>query len=62
MQRNITGQTLPTYRYIQNLLRHSAAIEGITERAANFVGVLRLVSLFRVLNYYLFAFQKPGGR
>ena len=59
VERNITRHTLPTYRYLQKLLRSAAAIEGITEGAADLVGILRLVGATGLLNYYLLAFKKP---
>ncbi len=57
-ERNITKHTLPTYRYLKNLLRHSASIAGITERAADLMGVVRLVAATGLLNYYLLTFRK----
>ena len=59
VERNIVRHTLPTYSYLQTLLRQSAAIEGITERAADLIGILRWVSKLHLLNYYLLAFAKP---
>jgi SAM-dependent methyltransferase len=61
MVRNVTRQTLPTYRYLQRLLRQGAAIEGITERAADMVGILRYIASFGLLNYYLLAFRRPAN-
>lgn len=60
VQRDITRNTLPTYRYLQHLLRHSALIEGITDRAADLVGLLKVLGICKLLNYYLFAFSKPA--
>lgn len=59
VERNIVRHTLPTYSYLQTLLGQSAAIEGITERAAELIGILRWVSKLHLLNYYLLAFTKP---
>jgi ubiquinone/menaquinone biosynthesis C-methylase UbiE len=59
VEKNATPNTLPTYRYLQNLLRHAASVEGITERAADLVGLMKLVGVLRLLNYYLLAFAKP---
>lgn len=58
--RDITHHTLPTYDYLQRLLRTTAAIEGITERAARLLSLLKYVAAFKLLKYYLLAFRKPS--
>ena len=59
VERNITKQTLPTYRYLQNLLRGGAAVVGVTELPANLIGLLKLVGALGLVNYDLLAFTKP---
>ncbi len=61
VERNITRNTLPTYRYLQSLLGQAAAIEGITEKVAIVAGILKLIGALRLLNYYLLAFAKPAN-
>lgn len=58
-ERDITARTLPTYRYLEVLLRQRARIDGMTDVAAVAVGVLRWLAAKRLLNYYLLAFRKP---
>lgn len=60
VERNVTRNTLPTYRYLQNLLGQAAAIEGITEKVAVVAGLLKLIGTFRLLNYYLLAYSRPA--
>lgn len=61
LERNITRNTLPTYRYLQSLLGQAAAIEGITEKVAIVAGILKLIGTLRLLNYYLLAFARPAN-
>jgi ubiquinone/menaquinone biosynthesis C-methylase UbiE len=61
VERDITDHTLPTYRYLQHLLRHAALVEGITDRAASLIGLLKVLGVFKLLNYYVLAFRKPPG-
>jgi ubiquinone/menaquinone biosynthesis C-methylase UbiE len=60
VRRDFTRNTLPTYRYLGNLLRRSAAIEGFTERAASLVPLLQWVGSLGVVRYELLVFRKPG--
>jgi len=61
-ERNITKHTLPTYRYLPNLLRRIAAIQGTTTPVtADLVVILRVLGVLGLLNYYLMAFRKPGA-
>ncbi len=53
-ERNITRHTLPTYRYLQNLLSQSA-----TPTAEHFTRLLRFMGDSNLLNYYLLSFRKP---
>lgn len=59
VERNITGNIIPTYRYLQNLLGRAAAIEGITEKVAVVASILKIISGLKLLNYYLLAYAKP---
>jgi SAM-dependent methyltransferase len=61
VERNITRNILPTYRYLQTLLGQAAAIEGITEKVAVVAGILKLISRLKLLNYYLLAYAKPAS-
>lgn len=61
VERNITRNILPTYRYLQMLLAQAAAIEGITEKVAIAAGILKLISRLGLLNYYLLAYTKPAN-
>ncbi len=59
VERNVTRNIIPTYRYLQNLLGRAAAIEGITEKVAVVASILKLISGLKLLNYYLLAYSKP---
>jgi ubiquinone/menaquinone biosynthesis C-methylase UbiE len=62
VERNVTRNILPTYRYLKFLLGHAAAIEGITGPVTRFMDVLRVASALGLLNYYVMAFRKPVER
>lgn len=59
VERNITKHTLPTYRYLPQLLRGIAAAQGETAATADLVVILRLLGALALLNYYLLVFRKP---
>lgn len=59
VERNVTRNILPTYRYLKALLGGPARVEGITGPIAGFVDVLRAASALGLLNYYVMAFRKP---
>ena len=59
VERNITANTLPTYRYLQALIRRKATLKGHTDRAGPLIGLLRLLGVLGLLNYYLLSFRKP---
>ncbi|MFZ5784748.1 MAG: class I SAM-dependent methyltransferase [Pseudomonadota bacterium] len=59
VERDVTRNVLPTYRYLKGLLGQAAAIEGITGPVTHFLQVLRMLSLLRLLNYYVIALRKP---
>lgn len=60
VERNVTRNILPTYRYLKHLLGHAAAIEGITGPITQFMDVLRMTSALGLLKYYVMAFRKPS--
>ncbi len=53
VERNITRNTLPTYRYLQSLV-------GSVRTAQRGIGFLQLLARCGLLGYYLLAFRKPG--
>jgi ubiquinone/menaquinone biosynthesis C-methylase UbiE len=59
VERNVTRNILPTYRYLKALLGDAAAIEGITGPITYFMDVLKILSALGLLNYYVMAFRKP---
>jgi ubiquinone/menaquinone biosynthesis C-methylase UbiE len=59
VERNVTRNILPTYRYLKTLLGHAAAIEGITGPVTHFMDVLKILGALALLNYYVMAFRKP---
>ncbi len=60
-RRNITRHTLPTYLFVLNLLRRSAPIENVTERAASVVHLLRAIGRLGAVKYEILAFRKPAA-
>jgi SAM-dependent methyltransferase len=59
VERNITGNTLPTYRYIQQMLARDTRY---AKRGAIFrflLGLNRQLGVTGLLNYYLLSFRKP---
>lgn len=59
MERNITGHTLPTYRYLQRLVALDAAGGWLAVVSGPFIRMQRLLSAVGLLNYYLLSFRKP---
>lgn len=57
VKHNITANTLPTYPYLRQL----ANLQRIANKTAMFeTATLELLSRFRFVNYYIYAFQKKG--
>ena len=57
VEHDITANTLPTYPYLRQLARQQRVANrmALLETAA-----IELLSRFRLLNYYIYGFQKPG--
>jgi SAM-dependent methyltransferase len=58
-ERDITANTLPTYRYLQGLLSPKPPASGRGSRSGGLIGRLRLLGSLGLLSYYLLAFRKP---
>jgi ubiquinone/menaquinone biosynthesis C-methylase UbiE len=57
VKHDITANTLPTYPYLRQL----ANLQRIANKTAMFeTATLELLSRFRFVNYYIYAFQKQG--
>ena len=55
IERDITTQTLPTYRYLKTL----AHLKGrVPKRALLETATIEILSRLRLINYYIFSFQK----
>lgn len=55
IERNITTQTLPTYRYLKTLAHLK---DRVPRRALLETATIELLSRLRLINYYIFAFKK----
>lgn len=55
--RNVTGNTLPTYRFLTNLVGRHTKVAG--RSAAGMIDMLSFLGRLRLLNYFLLAFRKP---
>ena len=53
VERNITRNTLPTYRYLQRLVEPIAEVPGAVLRTLEILGAIGM------MNYYLLSFRKP---
>lgn len=58
-ERNITKQTLPTYRYLEQLLVRFGARGTHARIGASFLRLQRLLGMYGLLHYYLLTFEKP---
>jgi ubiquinone/menaquinone biosynthesis C-methylase UbiE len=58
-ERNVTAHTLPTYRYLQQMLAHTAARDWQAAMFQRLLGVNRLLGATGLMNYYLISFSKP---
>jgi ubiquinone/menaquinone biosynthesis C-methylase UbiE len=58
-ERNVTRQTLPTYRYLERLLAHLGVGGGLAGIVRASIRMQRLFGAFGLLNYYLLSFNKP---
>lgn len=59
MERNVTAHTLPTYRYLQQILAQGAARDWQAALFRRLLGVNRLLGATGLMNYYLLSFSKP---
>jgi ubiquinone/menaquinone biosynthesis C-methylase UbiE len=57
--RNLTGNILPTYRYLQRLAAADASSNKRTDFVKYLIGLQRLLGRTGLLNYYLLSFRKP---
>ncbi len=58
-ERNVTRQTLPTYRYLAQMLTRPGAKGFLGRFGASFISLQRLLGVYGPLNYYMLSFQKP---
>jgi ubiquinone/menaquinone biosynthesis C-methylase UbiE len=58
-ERNITGHTLPTYRYVEAIVARTVPAGSISAIAGPLIRTQRLLSRLGLLNYYLLSFRKP---
>lgn len=59
VERDITSHTLPTYRYLEQLVSTQAAGKGLASKSRPLAGFLRWLGETGLLKYYLLAFRKP---
>ncbi len=57
--RDINEQTLPTYRYIQQLVRQKSTSAGRPDKAGRLIGLIRYLSVLGLINYHLLSFKRP---
>lgn len=58
-ERNITRQTLPTYRYFAQMLARHGSIGWLGRIAVSLIRLQRLFAGYGLANYYLLSFKKP---
>lgn len=59
VRKNVTRNTLPTYRYIQEMLRRNSKSGQVHRAFKLLLGLCRSLGRSRLLNYYFLAFSKP---
>jgi ubiquinone/menaquinone biosynthesis C-methylase UbiE len=57
--RNITAQTLPTYRYLQHILARDLPHDRAARNFRHLLRLTRSLGAMGLLNYYLLSFSKP---
>lgn len=59
VERNVTLNTLPTYRYLQTMLVRGMGSSRRGSAILRLLGMNRILGLTGLLNYYLLSFRKP---
>jgi len=57
VERDITENTIPTYSYLRQLAKQQRVV---SKKAMLETAVIELTSRFRLVNYYIYGFQKQG--
>ncbi len=60
-RRNLTFNTLPTYRYLLDLLKRTSPVEGIIQPIPHIAHGVMWASRLGMMRYELFSFRKPEG-
>jgi len=58
-ERNVTRQTLPTYRYLERMLARHRIVGGLVRIGVSLMRLQRMFGVYGLPNYYLLSFKKP---